>query len=64
MDAPVPVAADYDAAFDVLAQLSREARPWLVEQRMARDLLGRIIAKRRTLIPEMRVLADIIRLEY
>ncbi|TQM26476.1 helix-turn-helix domain-containing protein [Nocardia bhagyanarayanae] len=54
----------YDAAFDVLVQLSREARPWLVEQRMARDLLSRIIAKRRTLTAEMRELADIIRLEY
>ncbi|MEU0875990.1 helix-turn-helix domain-containing protein [Nocardia brasiliensis] len=54
----------YDAAFDVLAALSRDARPWLVEQRSARDLLGRIITKRRTLTPEMRELADMVRLEY
>ncbi|WP_280484099.1 helix-turn-helix domain-containing protein [Nocardia farcinica] len=54
----------YDAAFDVLAGLSRDARPWLVEQRSARDLLGRIITKRRTLTPEMRELADMVRLEY
>ncbi|MFF7938742.1 helix-turn-helix domain-containing protein [Nocardia gamkensis] len=55
---------DYDTAFDVLTQLSREARPWLIEQRFAKDLLGRIVAKRRTLTPEMRELADLIRLEY
>jgi transcriptional regulator with XRE-family HTH domain len=54
----------YDAAFDVLSKLSREARPWLVEQRSARDLLARIIAKRRTLTPEMRELADLLQLEY
>lgn len=55
---------NYEAAFDVLAGLSRDARPWLVEQRSARDLLGRIISKRRTLTPEMRELADVVRLEY
>ncbi|MEU2092729.1 hypothetical protein [Nocardia beijingensis] len=54
----------YDTAFDVLVQLSREARPWLIEQRSAKDLLGRIISKRRTLTPEMRDLADLLRLEY
>ncbi|WP_063049567.1 helix-turn-helix domain-containing protein [Nocardia arthritidis] len=54
----------YDTAFDVLTQLSREARPWLIEQRSAKDLLGRIVVKRRTLTPEMRELADLIRLEY
>jgi transcriptional regulator with XRE-family HTH domain len=54
----------YDAAFDVLASLSRDARPWLVEQRSARDLLGRIIRKRRTLTPEMRELVGLVQLEY
>ncbi|NKY31035.1 helix-turn-helix domain-containing protein [Nocardia gamkensis] len=54
----------YDAAFEVLVSLSRDARPWLVEQRSARDLLGRIISKRRTLTPEMRELADLVQLEY
>ncbi|MGY2005697.1 hypothetical protein ACW9HJ_05030 [Nocardia gipuzkoensis] len=54
----------YDAAFDVLAALSRDARPWLVEQRSVRDLLGRIISTRRTLTPEMRELADLVQLEY
>ncbi|WP_405181543.1 helix-turn-helix domain-containing protein [Nocardia sp. NBC_01377] len=54
----------YDAAFDVLAGLSRDARPWLVEQRSVRDLLGLIISKRRTLTLEMRELADLVQLEY
>ncbi|MGW6120210.1 helix-turn-helix domain-containing protein [Nocardia sp. NPDC055165] len=54
----------YDAAFDVLVKLSQEARPWLAEQRMARDILGRIVRKRRTLTAEMRDLADFMKLEY
>ncbi|MFE3447174.1 helix-turn-helix domain-containing protein [Nocardia sp. NPDC059180] len=54
----------YDAAVEVLAKLSSEARPWFVEQRLARDILSRIIARRRTLTPEMRELAETIRLEY
>ncbi|WP_459963068.1 helix-turn-helix domain-containing protein [Nocardia sp. IFM 10818] len=54
----------YDTVFEVLQQLSREARPWLVEQRLARDLLGRLITKRRTLTDDMRELADLIKLEY
>lgn len=54
----------YDGAFEVLAKLSREARPWFVEQRLARDILSRIITKRRTLTPQMRELAEVIRLEY
>lgn len=54
----------YDNSFEVLAKLSREARPWFVEQRSAGDILRRIIAKRRTLTPEMRELAELIHLEY
>jgi hypothetical protein len=54
----------YDAAFEVLLQLSREARPWLVEHRMAKDLLGRIVGRRRTLTDEMRQLSDLLQLEY
>ncbi|WP_040808340.1 helix-turn-helix domain-containing protein [Nocardia concava] len=53
-----------DPALDILLQLSREARPWLVEQRLAKDLLTRMIGKRRTLTPDMRSLADLIHLEY
>ena len=52
----------YDDAFGVLRGLSRDAGPWLAEQRMARDLLGRIIERRRTLTPDMRELADAVRL--
>ncbi|MRH86056.1 helix-turn-helix domain-containing protein [Nocardia sp. SYP-A9097] len=54
----------YDASFEILQQLSREARPWLVEQHIARDLLGQMIAKRRTLTADMRTLADIIKVDY
>ena len=52
----------YDDAFGVLRGLSRDAGPWLAEQRMARDLLGRIIERRRTLTSDMRELADAVRL--
>lgn len=52
----------YDNAFDVLYGLSRDAGPWLAEQRMARGLLGRIVNRRRTLTPEMREVADAVRL--
>ncbi|MFI9505622.1 helix-turn-helix domain-containing protein [Nocardia sp. NPDC052566] len=54
----------YDSAFEVLVQLSREARPWLLEHRMAKDLLGRIVSRRRTLTAEMRQLSDLLQLEY
>jgi transcriptional regulator with XRE-family HTH domain len=51
-----------DDALGVLFELSRDAGPWLAEQRMARDLLGRIIGRRRTLTPDMRDLADAVHL--
>lgn len=54
----------YDASLDVLMKLSREARPWLIEQRLAKDLLTGMIDKRRTLTSDMRELADLIQLEY
>jgi hypothetical protein len=47
----------HDEAFAVLQRLSGEAGPWLAEQRLARDLLGQIIGRRRTLTPQMRALA-------
>ena len=47
----------YAASFDVLHLLSREAPVWLASQRMAADLLTRIIGRRRTLTPQMRELA-------
>jgi transcriptional regulator with XRE-family HTH domain len=52
----------YDEAVGVLRQLRGEAGPWLAEQRMARDILGRIVHRRRTLTPDMRDLAEAIRL--
>jgi DNA-binding XRE family transcriptional regulator len=52
----------YDEAVGVLKQLRGEAGPWLAEQRMARDILGRIVHHRRTLTPDMRELAEAIRL--
>jgi len=52
----------YDEAVGVLTQLRGEAGPWLAEQRMARDILGRIVHRRRTLTPDMRELAEAIRL--
>jgi transcriptional regulator with XRE-family HTH domain len=52
----------YDDAIDMLKRLQAEAGPWLGEQRMARDILGRIIRRRRTLTPDMRDLADAVRL--
>ncbi len=52
----------YDEAVGVLSQLRGEAGPWLAEQRMARDILARIVHRRRTLTPDMRELADAVRL--
>jgi transcriptional regulator with XRE-family HTH domain len=52
----------YDDAVDVLRRLQAESGPWLYEQRMARDVLGRIVKRRRTLTPDMRDLADAVRL--
>lgn len=53
-----------EPGLDILLRLSGEARPWLIEQRLAKDLLARLIGRRRTLTPDMRALADLIRLEY
>ncbi|MFG1794102.1 helix-turn-helix domain-containing protein [Nocardia sp. NPDC049149] len=54
----------YPEAMGTLQELRDFAPEWLVQQRYARDILGKIIAKRRTLTAEMRELADQIRLEY
>jgi transcriptional regulator with XRE-family HTH domain len=46
-------------------QETREAAPeWMVQQRYARDILSRIIGKRRTLTPQMRELADFCHVPY
>lgn len=52
----------YDDAVGILKQLKGEAGPWLGEQRMARDILGGIVQRRRTLTPDMRDLAEAVRL--
>jgi transcriptional regulator with XRE-family HTH domain len=53
---------DYAQAVAVLQQVRRAAPEWLAQQRYARDILGRIVERRRTLTPEMRDLADAVRL--
>jgi transcriptional regulator with XRE-family HTH domain len=47
----------YPEALDVLFGLSKEAPTWLAHQRLAKDLLGALVARRRTLTPDMRELA-------
>ncbi|MFE6863261.1 helix-turn-helix domain-containing protein [Nocardia sp. NPDC057668] len=54
----------YGEAMAVLQRTWSDAPEWLVQQRYARDVMSSIITKRRTLTPEMRDLADKIRLEY
>jgi alkylhydroperoxidase/carboxymuconolactone decarboxylase family protein YurZ len=45
-------------AVDVLADVRERAPEWLAQQRYARDILGDVVARRRTLTPQMRELAD------
>lgn len=54
----------YPEALAVLQNIRRDLPQWLVTQRYARDILGKIVDKRRTLTPEMRELADFIGLPY
>jgi transcriptional regulator with XRE-family HTH domain len=54
----------YPAALGVLEALRRDAPEWLAMQRYARDVLARIIERRRTLTADMRELADFIRVPY
>ncbi|WP_432107258.1 helix-turn-helix domain-containing protein [Streptomyces sp. AA1529] len=50
----------YGDAVDVLQRVRGEHPEWLPQQRYARDIMRRIIGRRRTLTPEMRDLADAI----
>jgi transcriptional regulator with XRE-family HTH domain len=50
----------YPEAVAVLQQMRQVAPQWLVRQRYARDILGKIVQRRRTLTTEMRELADFI----
>jgi hypothetical protein len=43
-----------------LQEVWRVAPQWLPQQRYARDILGRIVARRRTLTEPMRTLADVV----
>jgi transcriptional regulator with XRE-family HTH domain len=52
----------YAEGIAVLREIEAAAPEWLVHQRYARDILSRIIARRRTLTDEMRDLADAVRL--
>ncbi len=52
----------YPEAFEVLYRLRQEAPAWLENQHMARDLLDKIIARRRALTADMRELADFVHL--
>ncbi|WP_328431187.1 helix-turn-helix transcriptional regulator [Streptomyces sp. NBC_00453] len=51
---------DYAKTVEVLQRIRADAPQWLPNQRYARDIFGRVIARRRTLTPDMRELADAI----
>ncbi len=53
---------EYGEAFETLQEVRALAPEWLVQQRYARDILGTIVKRRRTLSEEMRDMADFIRL--
>lgn len=55
---------DHAASFDVLYQLSRQAPGWLAHQGIARNLLGQLMRRRRTLTPQLRELADLLAMPY
>ena len=58
------VTRQYGEAARLLQQIRQAAPEWLIQQRYARDVLGRIIGRRRTLSAEMRELADFLGLPY
>ncbi|MBD0746723.1 helix-turn-helix domain-containing protein [Streptomyces sp. CBMA152] len=51
---------DYAEAFERLERIRSDSPEWLPNQRYARDILGRVIAGRRTLTTEMRAMADVV----
>jgi transcriptional regulator with XRE-family HTH domain len=55
---------NYGEAMAVMQEIRTAAPEWIVQQRYARDVLSRIIGRRRTLTPEMRKMADFIALPY
>lgn len=54
----------YAEAVGVLSDVREQSPEWLPNQRFARDILGQVIRRRRTLTPEMRELADTVRLPH
>ena len=54
----------YPEALAVLQEVRRDLPQWIVKQRYARDVLAKIVDKRRTLTPEIRELADFVSLPY
>ncbi|WP_067697757.1 helix-turn-helix domain-containing protein [Nocardia jejuensis] len=54
----------YSDALEEVRFVQRTAPEWLVQQRYSRDILGKIVSKRRTLTTDMRELASAIKLEY
>jgi len=51
-------------AINVLQDIHRTMPEWLPSQHYARNILGRVVDQRRTLTPEIRELADAVRLPY
>ncbi len=51
-------------AVGTLTEIRANAPEWLAQQRYARDVVRSMIERRRTLTPEIRGLADAVRLEY
>ncbi|MFK0119908.1 helix-turn-helix domain-containing protein [Streptomyces sp. NPDC090994] len=52
----------YAEAVDTLQKIRAGSPQWLPNQRYARDILDRIVTRRRTLTPEIRELADVVNL--
>ncbi|MEV7924254.1 helix-turn-helix domain-containing protein [Kitasatospora sp. NPDC088779] len=53
---------NYSRAVEVLTEIRNNSPQWLPNQRFARDILGRVVRRRRQLTPEIRELADTLRL--
>ncbi|MER5889561.1 helix-turn-helix transcriptional regulator [Streptomyces sp. NPDC001941] len=53
---------DYAGAVEELGGVLRDSPEWLPNQRFARDIVGTVVSKRRTLTPEIRELADAVAL--
>jgi hypothetical protein len=52
----------YAEAVDTFKKIRAGSPQWLPNQRYARDILGNIVSRRRTLTPDMRELADLVHL--